>query len=212
MNRKLWIAGGVILVILLFFGVAVLRHTLADRSGGSKGTGEGSVSELTYCNSNGDKPCVVSFSLDADNNMLVNILLPDLSFPNFQLMIERDGLDFVYSCQRILAAPNNAYCTGAGLPPGEILHFKLVSSRDDVLLAQGDLSIIGLAFPTLEIAIQTPMDTPTALSDLTVPTPTPFDFAPPQATPPAYPNPSYPNPTFPIPTFPKPAYTNPASP
>ena len=163
------------------------------------------VLDLEYCNDEQVKPCVVSFGLDVDGNMLVNILLPDLTFPGFYLKVVRGEVSVSYTCRRITATPNNAYCIGEKLPPGESLHIMLISSRDDVLLAQGTLSIIGLAFPTLEIAI--PTDVPTDVSvtpDLTVtpdfilPTQTQIVFPtkiirPIQTeTPPGYPNPSYP--------------------
>ncbi|HSO11921.1 MAG TPA: hypothetical protein VLT51_06065, partial [Anaerolineales bacterium] len=107
-----------------------------------------------------------------------------------------------YKCQRVSATPNNAYCIGEKLPPGEVLHMMLISTRDDALLAEGNLSIIGLAYPTLEIAIPTTTPsitgTPPALSPIsTTPAPTqtqsPIIILPTSTKKPSsYPNPSYP--------------------
>jgi hypothetical protein len=115
--------------------------------------------------------------------MLVNFLLPDLTYPEFYLKIARGDVSVSYKCQRIAAVLNNAYCIGEKLPPGEALHLTLISRKNDAVLAQGNLSIIGLAFPTMEIVIPTggPTGTPatispTASSDFVLPTATPTQF------------------------------------
>ena len=163
------------------------------------------VLELEYCDDEQVKPCVTSFGLDVDGNMLVNILLPDLTFPGFYLEIVRGEVSVSYKCRRITATPKNAYCIGEKLPPGEALHLKLISTRDDVLLAQGTLFIIGLAFPTLEIAFPTEMPADGSLTpglsetpDFILPTQTQIIsptkiISPTQTeTPPGYPSPPYP--------------------
>jgi len=163
----------------------------------------GPVSELAYCTEEQVRPCVVSFSTDANDNMLVNFLLPDLSFPDFYLKIMRSEGESLYDCQRIRQAINNAYCVGEKTPPGETLHLQLFSIKDEILLAEGELSVIGLAYPTLEIIIPTAQETPT-LSTVPVTdvaateTPlSPFLLPTQTETPPSYPNPSYPNPSYP---------------
>jgi len=185
----------VVIIVSVFAGILFLFN---NRSNDLKIPAlNASVSNLAYCTDEQVKPCVVSFGLDADNNMLVNLLLPDLSFPNFYLKITRGEINISYECQRTAASPNNAYCIGENIPPGEVLQMMLISTKDDTLLAEGSLSIIGLAFPTLESVISTAMPT-------TSPEPTStdfFDFVLPTAitppvefpTQPSYPsNPSYP--------------------
>ncbi len=202
-NRKPWIIAGIIVTALLVFGVVVV---LLNRpaAGGSAPTQNVPVFNLAYCTEEQAKPCVVSFSTDANDNMLVNILLPDLSFPNFYLKITRGDDESLFNCRRIGAAVNTAYCSGAKLPPGETLHLELISVRDEILLAEGDLSIIGLAFPTVGVALVT-VETVSAEATITA-TPTAFtDFIlpPPESTPSptptlsSYPNTSYPNPSYP---------------
>lgn len=198
MNRKQWIIIGIIITVLLVVGYFLLR---INRSDDGAETSESISVDLAYCTEEEVKPCVVSFSLDVDGNMLVNILLPDLTYPGFYLEIMRGEVSVSYSCKRIAATPNNAYCIGEKLPPGESLYLRLISTRDNLLLAQGELSIIGLAFPTLEIAIPTDVPTETPIVETSTPTEFP-DFIIPTATqsqpptrtkaPPSYPNPSYP--------------------
>jgi hypothetical protein len=127
--------------------------------------------------------------------MLVNLLLPDLAFPRFYLSINHNEGEIIYDCQRVQGTIYNAYCIGAKIPPGEPLHLVLVSVRDDTLLAEGELSIIGLAYPTLEVATAlTLTPAPTAAPTIILPTPTKKPSQSPTAS---YPNPPYPNPPYP---------------
>ena len=194
MNRKQWIVAGIILVLIVS-GIMLLQKS---SNGPAEAVQNQPVSSLGYCSEEDNKPCVVSFSVNAQDNMLINFLLPDLSFPVFYLKITRGGVEITYACQRVSTAPNNAYCAGPKLSPGEVLTLKLISTRDETLLAQGDLSIIGLAFPTMGIAVSTPQEAPTMLMVLPTPTALPLFVLPTQTeTQPSYPNPSYPNPSYP---------------
>ena len=196
MKRKTWIVAGIVVIVLLVIGVILF---LNNRSSDTVDTSPNvPVLELAYCTEQQVKPCVVSFSTDAEGRMLVNILLPDLSYPGFYLMIKRGGTEIKYNCQRVKEAFNHAYCAGGKLPPGEILHLMLISIKDRILIAEGDLSIIGLAYPTVGIAIATPQDTATMPITTSTETPAPLFVLPTFTnTPRSYPNPSYPNPSYP---------------
>ncbi len=188
MKRKQWIITGIIIMVLLAMGFTLWQNNRPDDI---TETGKSTaVLDLAYCADEQVNPCVVSFSLDADENMLVNFLIPELPFPNFYLKVTRDEGDVSYECQRVASAPNNAYCAGRKLPPGETLHLMLFSVKNDALLAEGDLSIIGLAFPNIEIAIPTPTGAPTEIPSPTEPSS--FVLPTPTQTQSAYPNPSYP--------------------
>jgi len=202
-NKKQWIIAGIIFVVLFGIGIVVL---LSQRRNGTVRTIQDvPVLELAYCSDKNIKPCVVSFSTDANENMLVNILLPDMAFPVFYLKIDHGGGEGSYNCQRVRQANITAYCSGEKLPPGEVLHLKLISTRDSIILAKGDLSIIGLAYPTVGIAVIPPQDTPTLPTEAPTPkeesftsTPLPLLILPISTeTPSSYPNPSYPNPSYP---------------
>lgn len=198
-NRRTWIITGIITVFLILVVIFLLK----DNADKPADMGEHiPAAGLSYCSEEQSKPCVVSFSVDADENMLVNLLLPETSFPAFHLKIARGESEIGYECQRVSTASNTAYCIGEKLPPGETLHLMLISNREEILLAEGDLSIIGLAFPTLEVVIPTseilPTEppaapAPTEIPDFIIPTPTQT----PIPTLPSYPNPSYPNPSYP---------------
>lgn len=196
MNRKQWIVAGIIIILF----VVVLLVLPRAGSGTPQGSADNeSAAELGYCADEETRPCVVSFSADARDNMIINLLLPDRSFPAFYLRITRGSVETSYACQRLTGAVNNAYCYGPKQPPGERLTLRLISTGDDTLLAQGDLSIIGLAFPTLGIVLSTPQEAPTAIL-IESPAPTAGFLVPPPLptqTLPSYPGPSYPNPSYP---------------
>jgi len=209
-NRKQWMIVGILITVLFVAGFVALRGKRSNSS-----VEPGTVVPafpLTYCGEEQDHPCIVSFGLDVDGNMLVNILLPEISFPNFYLRINRGESVLDYRCRRVTTAPLGAYCIGEKLPPGELLHVMLLAVRNDAVLAEGDLSIIGLALPTLAVVTptieeSTPPDiTATSLTEerpteFPEPSPTPFQKPLPATstpTPLSYPNPtSYPNPSYP---------------
>jgi hypothetical protein len=206
-NRKQWIIAGIVVVALLaagFMFFVFVQNIISDQPVETKPAAPASV--LVYCSEDGEKPCVVSFSLDVDGNMLVNILLPELSYPNFHLKILSGKKESEYSCQRVNTALNNVYCLGERFSPGESLHLMLFSTKDETLLAEGDLAIIGLALPTLAVVSPTLELSPASEMTLTETTPaiisTPTTGLLPTkpestpnftSTPPSYPNPtSYP--------------------
>jgi hypothetical protein len=79
-NRKQWIIAGIVLV-LFAFGLLLLPK--AGSSVAPTPSAAAPPAKLVYCSNEGSKPCVVSFGVDVRDNMLINLLLPDLSFPAF---------------------------------------------------------------------------------------------------------------------------------
>ncbi|MEP0807295.1 MAG: hypothetical protein HRF47_17570 [Chloroflexota bacterium] len=204
MNRKQWIIAGIVLV-LFAFGLLLLPK--AGSSVAPTPSAAAPPAKLVYCSNEGSKPCVVSFGVDVRDNMLINLLLPDLSFPAFSLVISRGGVEASYVCQRVSYALNTAYCAGPKQPPGEPLTLRLIASKDKTLLAEGNLSIIGLAFPTLGVAYFTPpQETPAPTESEATPSAPSFFTASPSPSvlptrtkplPTFYPGPSYPGPSYP---------------
>ena len=138
--------------------------------------------------------------------MLVNLMIPDVAYPAFDLTIGLDDIVNQYTCQRAEDIPTNVICTGAEMYPGPALHFMLTSHADQTVLAEGRFAIIGLLLPnpsdaatetplateTLEVtATETP--TPILLEILTpLPTQSFVIISTPTEVTPSYPNPSYP--------------------
>jgi len=170
-----------VLVILTFSGLALFREW---KSRQARVDQRFPLQGLGYCTSNPVKPCVVSFSQDSDGNMLVNFLTDGVYYPDFYLTIRAGENDHIYVCKKVSKFATSVYCTGKTLPVGEVFQFMIFSLNEEVLLAQGNLSIIGMALAMPGIS-----STPTP--KITV-SPT-DDFVPPESTPsPSYP--SYPGP------------------
>lgn len=202
-NRKKLIAGLAILAVLIILVSAGAGFLLTRLKKQPQAHQRLLVSNLGYCNSNNLKPCIVSFGLDADGSMLVNLLAP-AAYPDFYLTIGDVNVVNKYECQQAADFPTNVHCTGTEMYPGTALQFSLVSIKDDTVLAEGNFAIIGLLLPNPEeeatatpLATETfePIETPTAfLLEIFTPLPTPGT---PILITPSYPNPSYPNPSYP---------------
>ena len=204
MNRKRLIVGVAIFVIVAFITLCGLGVQWWRKNRQPQAHQRLPISDLVYCNSQNLKPCIVSFGLDADGKMLVNLLIPASPYPDFYLTITNTSATNKYKCQPVKDFPTNIYCTGSEMYPGETLQFTLFSTADNSVLAEGKFAIIGLllstpvgeittTLPTTEVAgtIETP--TPLLLEILT-PIPTqPISISPtPTELTPSYPNPSYP--------------------
>lgn len=153
------------------------------------------IPALAYCTSNDARPCITSFSLDADGKMLVNVLTPGLSFPVFYLKIIHGEGEDIYECKKLQRFLTSVYCIGEAMRLGEVLQFLLISVDGEATLAEGSFAIIGLALSTPEFADLSPtVDLTASVTPDELKTPTPGGLKTP--TPirtSSYPNP-YPNP------------------
>lgn len=150
------------------------------------------IVDLAYCSSSNLKPCIASFTLNADGQMLVTVLTPSTTYTAFYLTIHLDGQESRYKCEQLEDLPRQFLCTGPQMLPGVPLEFALYAANDSHVLARGKFPIIGLLLvtPVTEAtATGTPEPTPTTTATalfLDILTPLPTDLS--------YPNPSYPNP------------------
>lgn len=109
--------------------------------------------------------------------MLVSFLTDGAFYPDFYLKITAGKKEHIYVCEKADTFATSVYCTGKALPVGEVLQFYVISVNGDVVLAQGNFPIIGMALAGPEIFLS-----PTAGSIST-------DSITPEVTP----NPSYPS-------------------
>jgi hypothetical protein len=200
-NRKRLILGSSIsalLILLVISGFLIFKERQSQQAYVDR---RYPLQRLAYCSSDQVRPCIVSFSLDSDGKMLVNFLTTGAFYPDFYLKIKQGNEEHIYVCQKVNKFATSVYCTGAAMPLGEVLQFSIFSIKEDVLLAEGNFAIIGLALGTPEIisspTLGTPL-TPSPTEGLSLQSPTPV-----RATPsptftltPSYPNP-YPNPKSP---------------
>jgi len=189
-NRKRLILGAslVALLLLIVSGVALSR-----RSRPAQVDHRSPLQRLAYCSSDQVTPCIVSFGLDANGKMLVNLLTAGAFYPDFYLKINQNGEQHIYTCQKVSKFATSVYCTGAVLPLGEMSQFSIFSLKEDVLLAEGNFPIIGLALGTPVILSSGPfstLPTPSPTEEILIQTPIPALMTP---TPGRTLTPSYPN-------------------
>lgn len=190
MNQKrliLGISASALLIILIISGVALFKRW---QGGPAQVDQRSPLQRLSYCSSNQILPCIVSFSLNADGNMLVSFLTTGAFYPDFYLKIKQDDEQHIYSCQKVNKFATSVYCTGAALPLGEVFQFSIFSLKEDVLLAEGNFAIIGLALGTPIIFSSPTLGTPSTPSTEEFQTPTPVQTV---QTPTRTLTPSYPN-------------------
>jgi hypothetical protein len=185
-NRNRLITASVVVAVFIILLIYGLLWWQSRRSG----IGQRSpISDLGYCSSNDIRPCIASFSLDSDGNMLVNVLTPGLSFPAFYLKIIHNKGENIYECKKVERFSTSVYCIGEAMRLGEVLQFMLISVDGEATLAEGQFAIIGLALSTPELALLSPtIDLTASATPGGSKTPTPIRTP---ATP-SYPNPPYP--------------------
>jgi hypothetical protein len=197
----------VVLLILIFVGVILLSQELRSRQ--AEVSQREPVPALSYCDSEQNTPCIVSFSLDTSGTMLVNVLTEGSAFPAFYLKISHMQGESIYPCQAVAGFSTSVYCTGKALPMGQQFQFFIHAIDDNRLLAQGNLSIIGMALSTVQVFISAADGTPfPSTSGTPSPTAGTATITPtgPRGTTTATPTrtPSYPNPSTLTPGYPNP--------
>jgi hypothetical protein len=196
-HRNRWIAGLLILAIVLLLAVVSIVLFLQNRNEGP-GPRVGSrspIAELAYCAGEDRELCIISFSQIVDGGMQVNIQTPRVFYPRILLVINRYGVESTYECRKVEPLANRVVCEGPPQVPGEILQFKVLLKEQGTLVAEGKFSIIGIAISTPEV-IPTATVTATATTTPTVtPTGAPIRRTPTPAG--TTPSPSYPNPSYP---------------
>lgn len=140
-----WISISAVLILLVVSGLILFRNW---KGGQARVEQRFPLQALGYCTSNPVKPCVVSFSLDAKGNMLVNLLTDGVFYPDFYLKIITNEEEHLYVCEKVTKFATSVYCTGKMLPLGQTFQFLILSLNEDVLLAQGNFPIIGMALVT----------------------------------------------------------------
>jgi len=95
--------------------------------------------------------------------MLVNFLTDGAFYPDFYLKIKSGENEHIYVCEKVNTFATSVYCTGKALPVGQVLQFFIISLNEEVVLAQGNFPIIGIALAGPGIFLSpTPTDTPDA--------------------------------------------------
>jgi hypothetical protein len=197
-TQQRWLIAGVAtLVLLLILVVVALVRSIQHRGGDPQIGHRYPAAQLDYCGPQDTKLCIVSFGQVEGRDMLVNLQVPRLFYPEFILVINRFGVESTYKCKEAEGISMGVICAGAPQVPGELLQFKVITKNNGLLLAEGKFQIIGIAISTPEDLV-TPTETATGIpTEIVTETPFPTQLLPTQEfstpTPPtSYPNPSYP--------------------
>lgn len=149
-NRNRFIAAIGILIVLLIVVFYVAGDFLRSKMKSSQIHARFPISELTYCSLDQSQLCVISFGQELNGPMHVDFLVPDSDYPEFLLKIDHNGTEKIYECQHMEETPENVYCIGEVRAPGAILNISVLSKSNDLLLAKGTFSVIGIAILTPE--------------------------------------------------------------
>ncbi|HMB23404.1 MAG TPA: hypothetical protein VKP08_11260 [Anaerolineales bacterium] len=152
MNRKRWITGAILLVLLLILCIAGSVRAWNERQPkpGVMGHHE-PLPGFGYCSSLRTKPCILAFNLNKDGGMLINVLTDSLQ--DFSIQVRDEEGERTYECKRVREYSANVTCTGETLPVGKTLNFLVIAKKDDTPFAQGSFPVIGMALATPQIRI-----------------------------------------------------------
>ncbi|MBK8781570.1 MAG: hypothetical protein IPO22_07135 [Anaerolineales bacterium] len=156
------------------------------------------VLKISYCGAEPEELCVLSFGRDVDENMVVNIFVPDRKFPDFYLKIKRTAGESVYECEKDKEVPTNVYCYGDMVNLQERMEISLFAREDERLIAAGDFTLKAILIS--ESALVERADGGSAPEPTVDETPTTsafFDLPTATATPTKTPVTSYPNSSYP---------------
>ncbi len=152
MNRKGWIAGAILLALLLILGGIGSRIAWNEWKGKAGSVGQRApLPAFGYCSSRQSMPCVLSFNLDQDGDMTINVLTDSLQ--DFYIKTRYEEDERIYECQRVSQYSTHVMCSGKAMPSGTTVSFLIVSKEENMVLAEGSFSIIGMALATPVIRI-----------------------------------------------------------
>ena len=148
-----WIFGIFVLLFLLGLGISYFSKP--------KETTNEPVIKLRYCGSELEELCILSFGRDVDENLVVNLYVPEKDFPDFKLKIKRRAGGSEYECEKFTEVPTSVFCYGEMISLQERMEISLISIDDESLLAFGNLTLdailISGEYPTDgNIAVSTP--------------------------------------------------------
>ena len=196
-RSQLFVLAGIVILALL----VLTWRVVALQQAASEATVE-PVLKIGYCGADPEALCVLSFGRYAEENMVVNLFVPDRRFPDFYLKIKRVTGESLYECETDKEVRTSVFCYGDMVNLQEKMEVSLFAKKDDGLLAIGNftLNAILISEPvqagkkdgttTPESTVdETPAPTLLAKTPIAMDTPTPTATFTPDAS---YPNSSYP--------------------
>lgn len=103
---------------------------------------------FNYCGARLTSLCVVSFGRDAFGDTVINLYVPQKTYPDFYLKVIRVSSESRYDCEMNKTVKTSIYCSGNAINLGEGFEIRLLSERDDRLLAQGTFTLTAFLVST----------------------------------------------------------------
>ena len=161
-------AAGIVGLLVCVFAVTLIGRYLNERETRPLSV----VANLASCDADPSALCVVSFSADNLNRLVINFQLPYEDYPAFYLKTRYDDSVNVYSCQALEDAPTRVSCTGNRAPLGQPITVEVYAIQGDTLISQGTLIVSAVALPTtVQQTVTSTPGTPSPPPEVT-PTPT----------------------------------------
>ncbi|MBE0669815.1 MAG: hypothetical protein IH588_04435 [Anaerolineales bacterium] len=157
------------------------------------------VFKITYCGAEPEALCVLSFGRDAEENLVVNVFVPERKFPDFYLKIKRITGESIYECEKNREVQTIVLCYGDMVNLQEKMEISLFAKADDRMLAAGTFTLNAILISTAQAQdVQgTFTPAPAILADTETATPVSLTQEVPLVTITFTPEPSYPNPSYP---------------
>lgn len=128
-----------------------------------------------YCGERLKDLCVVSFGRDVFGNTVINLYVPQQTYPPFYMKVIRASDESLYECDANEDVVTSVYCVGAPLNLGDGFELQLLTELGDELLAQG-------TFTLTAFRVTTPIPEPTATGSNSAPQKAPTSRASPTPT------------------------------
>lgn len=207
-SRKtvLFVLAGVLFLVLLLLAWRIVSLQKAASQVVSE-----PVFKITYCGAEPEALCVLSFGRDAEENLVVNMFVPERKFPDFYLKIKRLTGESVYECEKNREVQTTVLCYGDMVNLQEKMEIRLFTNTHDRLLAAGTFTLNAILISSAQAQdVQgtfTPSPaqdvqgtftlSPAILPDTETVTPVSLTQEAPIVTITFTPEPSYPNPSYP---------------
>lgn len=147
-KKRLWIVLvvlGLVLVFSWFVVFALAARTLLQTFSEKEAV---AAVEASLCAEDEDDLCVLYFSVNSLNRMVIHFRLPSEEYPLFYVKAKNRDTVSVYICEVDLSDPTAVRCTGVRAPLGETIDIEVYTTDEDRLIARGTFLVAALAIPT----------------------------------------------------------------
>jgi hypothetical protein len=154
---------GILLVLLLAISFAVFSLRKNKKA----------ITDITLCDVDSSRLCIVAFGADNIDNMVINFQVPEENYPLFYAKVSNKGVTNTYPCDVVTAVPTSVVCSGTRTPLGESVDVEVYTSEEDALIARGSFLVSAFmrVTPVIEVGTPVPTNVSTPLPGTAYPNP-----------------------------------------